>query len=245
MGLLSWPARQVGQELMDGCEPAEARRTLRDLVRINRYFGGHRAIRQVMKRAGCKNEAFSLLDVGAASGDSSGAIRELFPKARVVSLDRSAVNLAGAAAPKLVADAFALPFAAKSFDYVFCSLFLHHFADDEVVDLLREFGRVAKRAVLILDLERHFAPYWFLHLSRPLLGWHWMTVHDGRLSVRASFTAKELKRLVSTAGLDSSGVRTHRPAFRLSVIGRVRGGGFLAPAPMLRCSAQLLTNDPA
>ena len=215
--------RKISPELMDEADPEEARPSLRDLIRINIEFGGHSILRQLLHRAGCDRGKATILDVGAASGDNAAIIMETLPGARVVSLDRNAVNLAAAPPPKVLADAFSLPFPDRSFDFVFNSLFLHHFENDQVITLLREFGRVARQAVLIADLERHRLPYWFLPASRLYYRWHWMTVHDGMISVRAAFTASELADLASAAGLKRVEVQTHRPAFRISVVGRTGG----------------------
>ena len=43
-----------------------------------------------------------------------------------------------------------------------CSLFLHHFQNAEVVDLLRSFYSTARKGVIVCDLERHILPYMFL-----------------------------------------------------------------------------------
>jgi SAM-dependent methyltransferase len=219
-----WRERKIVPELMDDADPADARRSLHDLVRINTALGGHNIVKQLLKKAGCGEEPFSLLDVGAASGDTARVIRDAFPRATVVSLDRNAVNLSAAPAPRVLADAFALPFRPASFDYVFCSLFLHHFENDQVVRLLRGFVFAARRGVLISDLERHVVPYWFMRLSQPIFRWHWLTVHDGRISVRAAFTAEELRSLAQKAGLHNLKVATHRPAFRISLSGEVVQG---------------------
>ena len=39
-------------------------------------------------------------------------------------------------------------------DFVFCSLALHHFADDAAIRLLRHARTMARREVLVADLER-------------------------------------------------------------------------------------------
>jgi ubiquinone/menaquinone biosynthesis C-methylase UbiE len=222
-------ARKIVPELMDEADPADARRSLRDLIRINTELGGHGILRQLLRRAECDGQPATILDVGAASGDSARVIEEALPGTRVVSLDRNAVNLTAAPEPKVLADAFSLPFRDGSFDFVLSSLFLHHFENSTIVTLLREFGRVARKAVLISDLERHRLPYWFLPASRLYFKWHWMTVHDGMISVRAAFTPDELRDLATAAGLQSVEVQTHRPAFRISVVGRT--GNSHMPAP--------------
>jgi len=114
-------------------------------------------------------------------------------------------------------DAFRLPFQPASFDYVFCSLFLHHFRDEKVVELLRNFGALARKAVLAIDLERNPIPYYFIAWSRPLLGWDPVTVHDGAISVEAAFRPSELEDLARQAGLRNPRARVFRPAFRIAL----------------------------
>lgn len=211
--------RKIEPELLDDLPPSEARPNLADLVRLNRHFGGHSTLRSLFERAELPpRERFTVLDVGAASGDSAALLRQLFPQAVVISLDQNWTNLEVAPEPKLVADAFALPFAPNSFDYVMCSLFLHHFRDEAIADLLRSFYGLAKRGVLISDLERHILPFLFLRSSRRVFGWNYVTVHDGLISVRAALRPKELRILALCAGLRNLQVRAHRPAFRISLL---------------------------
>lgn len=206
---------------MDESEPEAARVCVENLVHINRIFGGHAILLQLLQRAGCTNEAFSLLDVGAASGDTARIVAGAYPRATVVSLDRNAVHLAAAPDPKILADAFHLPFAARNFDYVFSSLFLHHFTNEQIVGLLRDFARIARKAVLISDLERHIFPYFFFPATRWVFRWHPIAVYDGKISIRAAFKQAELLSLAQRAGLREIDAAVHRPAFRLSLVGRV------------------------
>lgn len=210
--------RVIEPEQLDDLPPGEGRRNLEDLVRINRHFGGHSVLRNTLRQVVNPSDAFSLLDVGAASGDSAGIIRQCYPRSRVVSLDYNATNLSAAPQPKLLGDAFALPFRQCSFDYVLCSLFLHHFTNEQVVELLRGFYAVASKGLFVCDLERHILPYLFLPASRFLLGWDALTVSDGLKSVRASFRSIELQRLAEAANIPNPQVRSYRPAFRVTLI---------------------------
>jgi SAM-dependent methyltransferase len=213
--------RLILPEILDTLPPDQARASLRDLVRINRYWGGHSTLRSLLKDTVREGEAFSILDAGAASGDMGARIREWYPAARVTSLDYIPSHLGSSAERRVAADAFRLPFRPGTFDYVFCSLFLHHFTNEKVVELLRNFGGVARRAVLVIDLERNPIPYYFIAWSRPLLGWDPVTVHDGAISVEAAFRREELEDLARQAGLRNPRAKVYRPAFRIALVAEV------------------------
>jgi len=211
--------RLILPELLDGLAPDQARASLEDLVRINRYWGGHSTLRSLLGETVPDGQTFSVLDVGAASGDMGACIRQWYPAAAVTALDYLPSHLGGSLEPRVAGDAFRLPFRAASFDYVFCSLFLHHFRDEQVVELLRAFGGIARKAVLVIDLERNPIPYYFIAWSRPLLGWDPITVHDGAISVEAAFRREELEDLARRAGLRNPRARAYRPAFRIALKG--------------------------
>ena len=218
--LLVFAERLIKPELLDHAPPEEAQPNLAELVRINRDFGGHSTIRKTLAAVVSKGDKFTLLDIGAASGDTARLLHGLYPRASITSLDYSPVNLEAAPPPKLIADAFALPVPAGSFDYVLCSLFLHHFSDEQVVGLLRSFYDVARRALLVCDLERNILSYYFLPVTKWFFGWQRITLHDGPISVRAGFRSHELLALSKRAGIRDARVSVHRPAFRLSLIAR-------------------------
>jgi SAM-dependent methyltransferase len=209
--------RLILPELLDGLPPEEARGSLGDLVRINRCWGGHSTLRKLLGGTVPASGSFSILDVGAASGDMGARMREWYPGAEVTSLDYVESHLAGGGGRRVAGDAFQMPFRAGSFDYVFCSLFLHHFSDQDVVRLLKGFGLVARNAVLVIDLERNPIPYYFIAWSRPLLGWDPVTVHDGAISVEAAFRREEMEELARRAGLRNPRARVYRPAFRIAM----------------------------
>jgi SAM-dependent methyltransferase len=209
--------RLILPELLDTLPPDQARASLQDLVRINRYWGGHTTFRNLLRESVPEGQPFSILDVGAASGDMGACVRQWYPEAKVTSLDYLESHLAASVEARVAGDAFRLPFRPKSFDYVFCSLFLHHFQDAQVVQLLRNFGEVARKAVLVIDLERNPIPYYFIAWSRPILGWDPVTVHDGAISVEAAFRRQELEELARRAGLGNPRARVFRPAFRIAL----------------------------
>ena len=210
--------RILRPELLDQEPPlAAVEEALKDLERINHWFGGHQVLLSLLREHVKTGERFSFLDVGAASGDLGTVVRRWYPEACVVSLDRKALHLKRAEGPRVAADAFRLPFSPGSIDIVFCSLFLHHFSSPQAVELLRGFRAVARRALLVIDLERHPLAYYFIPCTRSLFRWSELVVHDGKISVEAAWKPAELRRLAREAGLPGARVRRHVPWFRLSL----------------------------
>jgi 2-polyprenyl-3-methyl-5-hydroxy-6-metoxy-1,4-benzoquinol methylase len=213
--------RRVEPEWLDQPGRHDPQRNLRDLERLNRWFGGHAALLARLGEIVERDEPFRVLDVGAATGDMGAAVRARYPRASVLNLDRRFAHLARRGAACVAADAFQLPFAGRSFDIVMANLFLHHFTEREITTLLASFAACARRAVVIVDLLRHPLAGAFLPLTRPLLGWDPMTVHDGVISVRAAFRPHELEALARRAQLRDPRLRVHHPWFRLSLVAAV------------------------
>ena len=171
-------------------------------------------------------QSFSVLDVGAGSGELLRAIAEFARKSdrksRLVGLElneRSANAMAEeskdfAEIEAVRADAFKLPFADNSFDYAFCSLFTHHFTDENVVGIVREMNRVSRRKIFVIDLHRHRAAYFLYKLFCRVFFISRLVREDGSLSVLRSFTPDELKKLGEKAGLNEVSVERIAP-FRL------------------------------
>jgi ubiquinone/menaquinone biosynthesis C-methylase UbiE len=215
--------RVIKREWLDSQSPEDATASLNDLVKINRMLGGHEVLRKTMEGLAGRDENFTFLDVGAASGDMGACLRAKYPSAIVTSFDYKADHLATAADPRVCGDAFHMPFGPRSFDFVHCSLFLHHFQDSDVIELLKSFAAVARRAVVVTDLERHALAYYFLPFTKWFFGWDRITLHDGPISVEAAFHVDELQSLANAAGLTEAQVYTHRPAFRLALVAPITG----------------------
>jgi ubiquinone/menaquinone biosynthesis C-methylase UbiE len=198
--------RVVIPELMDSdaATPAEVQQTLADLRRINRWFGGisttrrmlEQVVARIRKRPSERGE-FTLLDVGAGSGDVSlTAARQIRPPAqiRVTLMDRMPAHLPRNGAGTVAGDALALPFLDSSFDLVTCSLLIHHLEREQVVQFVNQALRVARVAVLLNDLRREPLHLALMYAGYPLFAR--LTLHDGIASVRRAYTPQELKSIL-------------------------------------------------
>lgn len=206
--------------------PEEYEGCIVELQRVNRWLGDAQVLRNTLLREVARQEFkdFSVLDVGAGSGellrvtdDWARSTKRSFLGVGLELNERSAQSIIEESNSNITAvrgDALKLPFANSQFDYVICSLFTHHFVDREVVDILREMTRVARRKVYVIDLHRHPLAY-LLYTTVGKMFLHTRLLReDGALSIIRSFKTDELTRLSERAGMKDARVTRHFP-FRL------------------------------
>ncbi|HWS99279.1 MAG TPA: methyltransferase domain-containing protein [Pyrinomonadaceae bacterium] len=216
--------------------PEEYEGCLVELRRVNRFLGDARALRRSLL-AQVEREAlksFSVLDVGAGSGELlrtigawAGATER---EALLVGLElnarsASAIREESAAFPSVHAvrgDALRLPFGDGRFDYAICSLFTHHFKDEQVVHILNELGRVARRKVFVIDLHRHPLAYFLYTTVGRLFLRNRLIREDGALSILRGFRPRELNQLCKQTRLAGCSVERRFP-FRLVMSGSGNG----------------------
>ncbi len=222
---------------------------LRGLARLNRFSGAHgkvwRALQNSLKPGELPTEPIQLLDIATGGGDLP---IHLFHQARQAGLDLRilAVDRSGGAldhaleachragvparlaegyptAPGIhlaVADALATPTNLPEADWVTSSLFLHHLTNDQAILLLGLLGKIAKRALVISDLDRSRLNLALVTLGSYLLSRSPMVRHDGPASVRAAFSWQEAERLAHSAGL--AGATVSRSFRAMWVLRQVR-----------------------
>jgi ubiquinone/menaquinone biosynthesis C-methylase UbiE len=111
-----------------------------------------------------------------------------------------------------------LPFSDPPFDSVIFSLFTHHFVDENLVKILREMKRVARKKIFVIDLHRHALAYFLYTSVGKLFLYNRLVRRDGALSIRRSFKPEELENLARQAKLENVSVKRHFP-FRLVLSG--------------------------
>jgi SAM-dependent methyltransferase len=206
-------------ELLDGPldDPVVLRGNLRDLARINRWFGGTRASRHALERLlGRRTVPHTLLDVGTGAADIPLALVAAGARGgrplRVTAVDgrQEVVAAAMALNPRLaspdgvvlsVSDCRSLPYPDRSFDVVHSSLLLHHLDPPDAIAFLREASRVARLGVVVNDLVRARRHWVGARALLPLMTRNRYTRHDGPLSVRRAYTRVELRALLAGASM--------------------------------------------
>lgn len=215
-------------ELLDGPldDPAALEGNLRDLRRINRWLGGVALSIAAVQDVAPGTADLSLLDVGTGGADIPLALLRWATRrgrrVSVVALDSRSEVLAAArrANPAVdrtpgltleVGDGTSLPHEDATFDVAHASLVLHHLEPEAAVALLREMGRVARRGVVVNDLERGWLAWLGAWLLGHVLTRNRYTRRDAPLSVRRAYRLDEAGDLLRAAGLMP--VRTRRGSF--------------------------------
>lgn len=216
--------RIVVPELLDDDlgTPAEIAASLRDLQRINDWFGGTRTTIQLLRRIARAKEmrSLSLVELGAGNGHvpiaASRALAAEGIDVHVTLLDRVSSHLPRNGVSAVVGDALELPFRQGAFDVVSSNLVAHHFEPEELSAFAREALGVTRIAVLINDVIRsrvHLAlTYAGLPLFRSRLTWH-----DAPASVRRAYTLEEMRAIMSRTAACRVEFSTHY-LYRMGVV---------------------------
>jgi ubiquinone/menaquinone biosynthesis C-methylase UbiE len=207
-------------EMMDRPQPASAelRDDLENLQRLNRYFGSYALVRYFLRRWFRPGNSVSAIELCTGFGDIPRFVvdwcRANDVRVRITAVDfqPSTLELAMEQSHSYPEITFIISnvfeFApASPVDFVFCSLALHHFADDAATRLLKHARTIARRGLLVADLERSDFGIAGIYLLTSFIYRAPMTRFDARLSFRRAFSFAEMRRLAATAGWQEFGHR--------------------------------------
>jgi hypothetical protein len=239
-GKLPTLTRRNARELLDqtGQDPADLAANLRDIRRVNRFFGGvstvMRHLAPMLERI-AGDQPIHVLDLATGSGDIPLAIsRWSMTHARTTCITASDVSdeILAVAARELAStpaielaryDARSVPLPDASVDIVLCSLALHHFQPADAVRVLQEMNRLSRHAFIVNDLVRSRRGYAGAWLAAHLTTTNRLTRHDAPLSVLRAYTPHELGVLLTQAGVSDAEISQHR-WFRMAAVKVKRDG---------------------
>jgi 2-polyprenyl-3-methyl-5-hydroxy-6-metoxy-1,4-benzoquinol methylase len=164
-----------------------------------------------------------VLDIATGGGDIPIALwqraqRQRLPieiaacdlSSRAIEFARQKAGRSGANVEFFQSDVLAAPLP-EGFDAIICSLFLHHLADDDTVDLLRRMASASRQLMAVNDLRRSTAGLLLAYAASKALTRSDVVRVDAPLSVRAAFTISEAKALAVRAGLSNCTVKPRWP----------------------------------
>jgi 2-polyprenyl-3-methyl-5-hydroxy-6-metoxy-1,4-benzoquinol methylase len=211
------------------------RKNLDELELINKYLGGNNVVIEALEKL--RNKKFfrakkivKIADLGCGGGDTLREISIWAEKRKLtvelVGIDANQFMLDYAsekAKEKQVEisfkkiDIFSKDFENDQYDITICSLFCHHFTDEELVVLFGQIKKQTQTAFIINDLHRHWFAYYSIKYITKLLNGSYLVQNDAPLSVLRAFTRDELEKLLLQSGLKNYELRW-RWAFRFQII---------------------------
>lgn len=226
--------RSSRKEIMDDLDGAgpDWQQALRELKVINKLLGGNsltiKGIAHFLQQPGReehKPQRLHIADIGCGGGDMLLVIarwgRRHKLRLRLLGVDANPhiieyarKNTAGYPEIEyLRADIFSEDFKAREFDVVCCTLFTHHFTDEQLVRLLSSLHRQVRLGVVINDLHRHPLAYYSIKAITRLVSRSHMVKHDAPVSVLRAFSRKDWEHILQRAGISHFSLRW-RWAFR-------------------------------
>jgi 2-polyprenyl-3-methyl-5-hydroxy-6-metoxy-1,4-benzoquinol methylase len=208
-------------ELMDRPQPvsAELERDLENLRDLNRWFGGYALISLFLSSWVKRGERLRVVDLATGSGDIPRLIaeygRKIGAELRIDALDRQPATLE--IAKKLSANYPEINFIEsdilewnppEAYDFVLCTLALHHFSEDDAVRVLKRCRELSRKFVLVSDLRRGWLATVGVYLLTATMFREPMTKFDGRLSAARAFSFSEMNLLAQRAGWTNFGHKT-------------------------------------
>lgn len=235
--MISLRTRSSEPEIMDDleCRGEVVDQTLRELEVINRLLGGDYVTIEGISRLlsagnaidkrrgeGAQSE-IHIADYGCGGGDLANKIfrwgkkKDLDLKVTGVDANPHIIGYAKKHNPEVSFVALDVFKNQTTYDIITATLFVHHFDEEQLVELFRSMTSHARIGVVINDIHRHSLAYHSIRLLTKYFSKSEMVKFDAPLSVRRSFKKKELINILEKAGIKDYSLKW-KWAFRWQLI---------------------------
>ena len=185
------------------------RDTLDKLEIINRLLGGNKVtiegLKELLKNQS-KTKMITIVDLGCGHGDILRDIAKFGRKNNysfnLIGIDAnfSAIEYAKELSKEYseltfkAIDIFSEDFKKQSYDIVLCTLFLHHFKNNELILFLKATIQKATIGIVVNDLHRHKVAYYLFKFIGFFIK-NKMIREDGLTSILRAFKKKDLEKI--------------------------------------------------
>ena len=207
--LVNTKSRTSNPEIMDdfNMEGDELKDALDKISKINRMLGGNKltldGVKQLLKNNDKSNE-ITIVDVGCGNGDMLRNLANYGEKTNIklkligIDANNFTINYATQLSSNYknieyrCQDIFDKSFSDLKYDIVLCTLTLHHFNKEEIINLLKVFNDNSSIGIVINDLQRSSIAYRLFQLLCAVFRLNTMTREDGLTSILRGFKKQEL-----------------------------------------------------
>ncbi|MDP4175163.1 MAG: methyltransferase domain-containing protein [Bacteroidota bacterium] len=223
--------RHYNKEIMDDFSITDDRidKALEELKIINTFLGGNsissKAINYLIRQKKLNN-SIEILDVGSGGASIYDKVQSSL-KRRHIKVNWTCIDLNIRACRfekktlkgdnVVCCNGYRLPFKKKTFEIIHASLFLHHFSEKDIIQLLKTFYETCRSGIIINDLRRNVFAYMGIKILTTLFSRSEMVKNDGPLSVKRGFVKSDLTKILLQAGILNYKIK-RKWAFRWMVI---------------------------
>ena len=203
--------------------------TLRELNTINKTLGGNQISVSAFKKLAKNRDEIVLADLGCGGGDIMVEMTKYAKKSGVkasfIGIDANPHIIEYAEEntkehPEITyksINIFSDEFQQMNFDIIHCCLFLHHFSNEELIELFKNFKRQARVGMIVNDLHRHPMAYWSIKTLTSLFSKSEMVRNDASVSVARGFKKNEILEILEKAEIEKYEL-TWKWAFRWRLV---------------------------
>lgn len=210
--------RTDATELMDDfeLEGEMLQDALDKIATINQLLGGNKltleGVKAVLQNVDKESE-ITIVDVGCGNGDMVRYIADYGIKEgynfKLIGIDANAFTINHAEnlsrnytniTYKCI-DIFTKQFNELKYDIVLCTLTLHHFNTNEIVQLVQQFNSISSVGIVINDLQRSSISYRLFQMVCFVFNLNKMSREDGLVSILRGFKKHELRNFSEQLGL--------------------------------------------
>jgi 2-polyprenyl-3-methyl-5-hydroxy-6-metoxy-1,4-benzoquinol methylase len=184
------------------------RDALDKIASINKLLGGNTVTLEGVERllSGETDREISILDVGCGNGDMLRVLANYARKKglrfQLSGLDANEFTIGHARKLSsgydnisyVCADIFEEIKQERVYDVILCTLTLHHFKDEALLQLMEGFIRKANLGIVVNDLHRSAVAYYLFKLICFVFGLNSMSRDDGLTSILRGFKHQDLLR---------------------------------------------------
>lgn len=207
-------------EIMDdfSLQGEELRDALDQIARINQLLGGNKTtlhgIKKLLNQSD-KNKTITIADIGCGNGDMLRMLAKFGQKNKLnfelIGIDANdfTINYAKTLSTEYsnieykCVDIFSEDFKALKYDIILCTLTLHHFSNEEILNIITIFNNNAKNGIIINDLHRSKTAYRLFELICFVFNLNRMSREDGLVSILRGFRKKELEEFSKKTNLQN------------------------------------------
>lgn len=226
--------RSNEKELIDDLELDNdaLRQNLEELALINKYLGGNQVTVSGLKKliANSNHQSqLTIADLGCGGGDMlmvmANWAKKKGIKSQFIGIDANdfMIDFAKKRTANypdisyLHENIFSEEFKEKSFDIITMTLFCHHFDDESLVKIFKQFKKQSRIGIVINDIHRHWFAYHSIAWITKLFLKSYLVKNDAKLSVWRAFRRSDLEKIIQKAGFTKYSIRW-KWAFRWEVV---------------------------